>query len=377
MAWCGRGRDSPGGAFLFTHQMVRRAIYDDLSEPRRQLMHGRVAEILQARSASLPSLATDIVHHAALAGDEARAARACIAAGHHCLRLFANVEAYALARRGLQHAGALGDPERTRLAIEAHDVRLRAHAPHDRDAEAAALEELGEHALELGLVEPARLGFHLVSYLRWETGDWSGARQQMLRAEHAARSADGAEQVRALAEAARCLAMLQRDLPLAEAMVLEARSRARAAGATSMAILDAVGLLRWHAGAWDEAAELFLQARDAGRPRRRPARRDPGPRARRRPRTRSRAAPKLRHACVDDLIGIASKVREGSEAPAARALHALTALQQGRSGTRRVRSVPRSAARQRCQAPIGRTPQPGRSARSRAARCPASTAPRR
>jgi DNA-binding SARP family transcriptional activator len=317
-----------GMSYLFVHQLVRRAVYDDISEPLRRLMHRRVAEILRARADSIPAFATEVVRHAVLGGDDVGAARACVAAGRHCLRVFASTEAYAMARQGLQHSSALEDPERTRLEIEAHDVWLAARIPEDRDGEARALEALAERALELGLVEHARLGFHLVSYLRWEKGDWADAERQMLRAERVARAGGGGEQVVAMAETARCLAMLQRDLPLAEAMVLEARSRARRAGTESMAIPDALGMLRFHAGAWDEAADLFQQARDLGR-------RD-GDRlgefqalehwvVLELERGRADVALKL----CEDLRAIAAKVREGSEAPAARALSALAATQAG------------------------------------------------
>ncbi len=70
--------------------------------------------------------------------EAAAAARACVVAGRHCLRVFASAEAYGLARQGLQHAAALEDPERTRLEIESHEVRLAARLTTDRDGDAGA-----------------------------------------------------------------------------------------------------------------------------------------------------------------------------------------------------------------------------------------------
>ena len=69
------------------------------------------------------------------------------------------------------------------------------------------------------------------------------------------------EVVAAMAEAARCLVLLERDLPRAEALALEAAARSARVGLRPAAIADAQGLLRQHQGRPAEAAELFEQAR--------------------------------------------------------------------------------------------------------------------
>ena len=61
----------------FTHGVVRRSVYDGLSEPRRRLMHWRVAQMLEKEPHSPTSIA-EIAHHAALAGETATAARASV-----------------------------------------------------------------------------------------------------------------------------------------------------------------------------------------------------------------------------------------------------------------------------------------------------------
>ena len=105
----------------------------------------------------------------------------------------------------------------------------------------------------------------MLSYLRWEGGSWTDAQRDMLRAEFVSRSTDEKQRVHAMAEAARCLAMLERDLGQAEALALEARALAQRLDFEPNAISDAIGLLRLHQGAVEEAAALFARARDVAR----------------------------------------------------------------------------------------------------------------
>ena len=258
-------RESPEGTdsrtFGFTHGVVRRSVYDNLSGPRRRLMHWRIVQMLEAEANSSAPPA-EVEHHAALAGEAAIAARASVTAGRYCLRVYANGEALAFARSGLRHSEALPEQERVGLQIELMEVSLAARRPKDSEEASRRLEALAEQALFHGDMEHARLGFHLLSYIRWEGGDWSDAKRHSLRAEFVARGADTREQVVAMAEAARCLALLERDLGHAEALVLEARARAANAGFETVAIPDALGMLRFHQGAWNEAADLFQSARE-------------------------------------------------------------------------------------------------------------------
>src|SRR6185436_16794096 len=87
--------------YRFTHDLVHRAVYTALSEPRRRLIHLKTARALQEIGSADEAIVADIAHHAALGGEAGMAAAACVAAGHRCLRLFANTGAEALARKGL------------------------------------------------------------------------------------------------------------------------------------------------------------------------------------------------------------------------------------------------------------------------------------
>jgi hypothetical protein len=318
------GTPTPAGAIphAFAHEVVRQAVYADLSLPRRRLMHARAARLVEQEGGEVDAQAEELVRHAALAGEVALAARACVAAGRRSLALFANENAWRFARRGRRHAEALPEPDRTRLLLELVQVELTARRPADAGAAAAEVEALAERALDHASPGHARLGFHLLAYLRWERGAWSDAQRHMMRAELVARSADEGGHVVAMAEAARCLTLLDRDLPRAEALALEARARAERSGVRPSALADAQGMLRLHEGRLEEAAELFEEARVAAR----------------QEQDRMSEFQALEHLVVLhqqredwreacrlalELAAIGEKLRGGSEAPFARALVAL------------------------------------------------------
>jgi DNA-binding SARP family transcriptional activator len=322
-------RASARGGYEWSHELVRRAVYSELSQPRRRLMHLRVAERL--RAAPGDEAAAELAHHAALGGDSVVAARACALAGRAFLRQFANEDAWTIARRGRRHAADTAGAERTRLLLELLQVELQARRPADTAAAARELEALAEQALADGSADHARLGFRMLAYLSWEEGALGDAQRQMMRAELVSRAGDERTQVEALAEAARCLVLLERELPRAEALALEARARGERAGARPAAIPSAQGMLRQHQGRYDEAAELFEQARAA-------ARRDDDRMG------EFQALEQLvllRQEQGDwpealrlgrELLALGAKLREGSEAPFARGLLALSGVALGESG---------------------------------------------
>jgi hypothetical protein len=119
--------------------------------------------------------------------------------------------------------------------------------------------------------------------------------------------------------------MLERDLGQAEELALEARALAHRLRFEPNAVSDAIGLLRLHQGAIDEAAELFLHARDVAR--------QEGERVGEflalehlvsleiQCRRYRRAAP-----YCDELVALSEKMPDGSEAPSAHALRAICRL---------------------------------------------------
>lgn len=250
-----------GKGLRFSHELVARGVYTDISPVRRQVMHRRVAALMEADSRVDLDHAAQLAHHASLSGDAGLAARALVLAGRLCLRFFANERAAQHARRGLQLAARLSGQERVQVIIELHDVLLSASPVDDWEAAAAEYLELAEQALDLGALEHARLGYQMASVLRWEHGHWSGAQEVSLQAARIARGGDERQTILGLAETAKCLVMLERDLPQADAMLMEAQALAERHSFRHHAILIGRGLLRMHEDRLDEAAELFLEAR--------------------------------------------------------------------------------------------------------------------
>ncbi|HET7794534.1 MAG TPA: AAA family ATPase [Rhizobacter sp.] len=243
----------------FTHDLIARAIYTDISPLRRQVMHRRVAELLEQDTAQDLARAADLAHHATLSADPGLAARALVAAGRLSLRFFANADAAALARRGLLLAKTLRDAERVRVEIDLHDILLAASPL--QQAVADEYTALAEKALDHGALAHARLGYHMAATVRWAMGHWSAAREQTLQAMRAVRGGHDEAQIVGMAETAKCLVMIERDIPQADAMLAEASVLAERKGFSHHAIAAGLGMLRFHADRLDEAAEFFREAR--------------------------------------------------------------------------------------------------------------------
>jgi hypothetical protein len=106
---------------------VRQVVYRGLSQPRRQAIHRQCARALVAAAADDPWLHGEVVHHATLADDALGMVRACLATATHCLRVFANGQAGAVADQGLARIAALA-PGAERVALEIGLLRARVAA---------------------------------------------------------------------------------------------------------------------------------------------------------------------------------------------------------------------------------------------------------
>lgn len=249
--------------YSFSHDLIREAVYGELSLPRRRLMHRKVAQLLEPQAAE-PTVAAELAHHAGLAGEAVLGVRACILAGHHALRVFANGNAEALARRGLRLVEEVDEPRRVENTLDLLQVLYTARTP-DREQAADRVRSLAEHALNLGLTHAARQGFQMASYLRWEHSSMADAHANILQAERVSRLAEPGERAVALAQAARCLVLLERNLPQAEAFALEADAVCRGDGNTNAAVSFALGMLAAHRGDTATAVEAFIEARHQAR----------------------------------------------------------------------------------------------------------------
>ncbi|NQV81774.1 MAG: AAA family ATPase [Alphaproteobacteria bacterium] len=253
------------GRYVFAHDVVRAAVYGQLSGPRRRLIHSKIAKLLEANAEGESESASDIARHAALAGENGMATRACVQAGRRYLRQFAGAEADAVAKRGLRYAEALSEQKRIKFTLRLLAIRHEARRPADPEAAAVEIKVLAERALDLGLLDTARVGFHLLSELRWEVGDMTNADTYSRRAEFLSRTGDDDARIVSLGEAARCLVLLDRDLPNAEAMLMEAQALAQRAGIEHESLEDAQGLLSQFHGDAEGASRGFGKARDLSR----------------------------------------------------------------------------------------------------------------
>lgn len=308
--------------YRFSHDLVARSIYTQISPTRRRLMHRRASELLEQDTAVDLAHAADLAHHASQSGDPRLAARAMVSAGRLCLRFFANDEALSLARRGLALVEQLPDIERVCLTIELREIMLTAAPLEDWEAAAREFGLLAEQALDHGDLAHARLGYYMSSFVRWMHGQWSGAREEVLQAARVSRAGSAEEHVIGMAEAAKCLAMLERDLTHADAMLMEAQSLANRNRISHHSIPAALGMLRYHENRLDEAKELFMEARALSK--------SAGDRV-----SEFQANEYLAMIDFDreqfeaakahcaTLLEIGERLREGSEAPFARALDGL------------------------------------------------------
>ncbi|HEV3031513.1 MAG TPA: AAA family ATPase [Polyangia bacterium] len=257
-----------GSTYDFSHDLLRQAAYRRLSEPRRRLVHLQIARVLQRTRAGDETDATisgEIAHHAALGGDAELATAAYVAAGERSLRLYAFGEAALLAKRGLQHVGRLERKARIQHHVALLGIFINSgRSPRTLSSLGNEVTRLVLEAQDAGLPAVAADGFFYLSMISYVGENSDGAQNYLLRAVDAARGADPITQARQLACSARCLLMIERDVPQAQAMIVEARTALGPSGDQLAYMAWARGLLRRYCGeavpalaALDEALEGY------------------------------------------------------------------------------------------------------------------------
>lgn len=255
----------------FAHDLVRQAVYRSISQARRRAIHRQIARALEAASAADPWLHGEVIRHAGLADDPLIAARACLAAGEHCLRVFANVQAASAADRGLAHVAELpATAERVTLEIGLLRLRVAAAAgPEGRRL--PALTERVERAIAAaeaqGLPAPASAGWEILAFLQQRASDPDRTRVSTLAAERQAQRADAATRCQQLANSGRCLLDIEADPVRGRQLLDEATALARTLNLQVMEIEWGRGLLARNdgdlAGARQSLARAVALARGA------------------------------------------------------------------------------------------------------------------
>ncbi|MBE7424663.1 MAG: AAA family ATPase [Burkholderiaceae bacterium] len=223
-------KDSGAGGFDFAHGLVRQAVYRGLSTARRRALHRQIARAFDVASAGDPWLHGAVVHHACLAGDAPLAARAALAAGHHWLRMFANLEAAQVAERGLALIDELA-PGAERARLEIGLLRLRvaaAAAPGGRQLPdlSPRIERAIDTAQALALHAEASAAWEILAYWRQQAGDPAGARDASLAAEACTQLADAVIRCAQMANTGRCLLDIEADHEHGRALLAEAATLA-------------------------------------------------------------------------------------------------------------------------------------------------------
>jgi DNA-binding CsgD family transcriptional regulator len=106
-----------GRELSFRHELIRQAVEATTPALRRELLHGVVADLLEAEEG--PPDHGRIAHHAALAGRDEAVRRHAFAAADHALAAGAPHEAAALYQLALAHAAAASQAERADLLTAA------------------------------------------------------------------------------------------------------------------------------------------------------------------------------------------------------------------------------------------------------------------
>lgn len=248
----------------FVHDLVRQAIYRSMSQPRRRAVHRQIARVLQAASAEDPWLHGEIVRHASLADDAAGAARASLAAGEHCLRVFANAEAIAVAEHGLAHVEDLApSAERVRLEIGLLRLRVTAAAgPEGRQLPLLAerIERAIAAAEALALHAQAAAGWEVLAFMQQRSSEPDRTLASTLAAERATRRADATTHCLQLANSGRCLLDIEGDPVRGRALLEEAATLAGELDLRVMEIEWGRGLLARHEGDLDAAQAALARA---------------------------------------------------------------------------------------------------------------------
>ncbi|WP_284615474.1 ATP-binding protein [Aquabacterium humicola] len=261
--------DSGDERFHFVHDIVRQQVMRGLSQPRRQSMHRQCAQVLAAAAERDPSLHGEVVRHALQARDALGAARASIAAGEHCLRVFANGPAGTVAERGLACIDELlPGPERVELEIALLRLRVAAAAgPGGRrlPALAARIESAIAAAEALGLHAQAAAGWEILAFWRQQASDPAHAQQASLAAQQRARRADAETRCRQLANSGRCLLDIEADPVRGRALLAEAGQLADELDLTLMELHWGRGLEHRAQGALDDARSSLERAVELAR----------------------------------------------------------------------------------------------------------------
>jgi DNA-binding CsgD family transcriptional regulator len=151
----------PRLAYRFTHELVRRAVYDRLTGVRRAELHLRVGEALEASTGRSAAALPDLAHHFAAAaplGEVQRAIKYSVLAAGAAIGALAFDEAAVLLRRALE-LGIDEAAERAEVLLELGMVSHRAGKAFEALDAFGSAAEIGRELGDAGLLARAAIGY--------------------------------------------------------------------------------------------------------------------------------------------------------------------------------------------------------------------------
>lgn len=139
-----RVRDAAPVEYLFVHDIVRQALYEDIPEAELRPVHAAIAAYIEGERGREPASAPMLAFHFERAGDAGAAARAYAAAAEHAAAKFALEEAETNARKA--SALATDDATRIRALTMLASIYGRKGPPAARKTAVEELVELSERS---------------------------------------------------------------------------------------------------------------------------------------------------------------------------------------------------------------------------------------
>jgi DNA-binding CsgD family transcriptional regulator len=197
--------------FAFRHDIIREALYQEITPSRRQRLHGMIGQSLENRpQAHNPQRLADVAFHFLRSGDRQRGIRYSMQAAEEALRAYAPKQAlhhYRAALRlieGAESAGLPSPSERGGILLGLGEAALQAGEEMDAvHAFEAALEWLSRNGDEASAARAA----HGLGHARWQVEELQSAQQAFELALDLLGEQASAEAARSHADLANLLAL--------------------------------------------------------------------------------------------------------------------------------------------------------------------------
>ncbi len=160
--------------YRFRHDLLKEAVYDEISPGRRRELHRLVAALLATRADVEPAVLAEHWHRA---GEREQTALASLTAAEQAERMHAPATAHQHYERILSTWHRLGDPVRQRVGPRDEVLRRAAYAAERSGDFARAVDLTTERiAGGEGTANDQALRWERLARYRWEAGDGHGSR---------------------------------------------------------------------------------------------------------------------------------------------------------------------------------------------------------